>query len=64
VPSEIEVFIEYHRGPDPLNPDQHCTQSATDCLVSCYHFLIFCTTVRSLTCIVGVFDRMNMAKKW
>jgi hypothetical protein len=64
VPSEIEVFIEYHRGPDPLNPDQLYSQSTMNCLVSFYHFLIFCTIVLSPTCIADVFGRINMANKW
>jgi hypothetical protein len=32
--------------------------------VSCYHFLIFCTIVLSLSCIANVFGIINMAKKW
>jgi hypothetical protein len=47
VPSDIEVFVEYHIGPNPSNQDQLCSQLATDHLVSCYHFLIFCTIVLS-----------------
>jgi hypothetical protein len=55
VSSDIEVFVEHHRGPDPSNPDQLCSQSAMDALVSCHHFLMFCTIVLSLTCIFVVF---------
>ena len=33
-PSDIEVYQEGHKGPDPNNPDQLCSQTATDCLVS------------------------------
>jgi hypothetical protein len=64
VPSEIEVFVEYHREPNPSNSDQLCSQSTTDCLVSCYHFSIFFTIALALTYIIGVFGRINMAKKW
>jgi hypothetical protein len=63
VPIEIDVFIEYHRGPDPSDPDKLYSQSAMDHLVSCYHFLIFCTIVFYLAEIYGVFCRINMAKK-
>jgi hypothetical protein len=35
VPSEIEVFVEYHKGLDPSKPDELCSQSATDHLVRC-----------------------------
>jgi hypothetical protein len=63
VSSDIEVFIEHHRGPDPSNLDQLCSQLATDALVSCHHFLMFCTVVLSLTCISVIFVRINMAKK-
>jgi hypothetical protein len=62
--SDIQVFIEHHRGPDPSNPNQLCSQSATDALVSYHHFLMFCTVVLSLTYISVVFSRINMAKKW
>jgi hypothetical protein len=58
------VFVEYHRGLDPSNPGQLCSQSATDRLVNYYHFLIFCTIVLSLTYIFGVFGRIDIAKKW
>jgi hypothetical protein len=64
VPSEIEVFIEYHKGSDPSNLDQLCSQSAMDHLVNYYHFLIFCTIVLSLTYICGIFGRINVAQKW
>jgi hypothetical protein len=62
--SDIQVFIEHHHGPDPSNPDQLCSQSATDALVSYHHFLMFCTVVLSLTYISVVFSKINMAKKW
>jgi hypothetical protein len=63
VSSDIEVFIEHHRGPNPSNLDQLCSQLAMDALVSCHHFLMFCTVVLSLTCISVIFVRINMAKK-
>jgi hypothetical protein len=63
VRSDIELFIEHHRGPDPSNLDQLCSQSVTDVLVSSHHFLMFCTVVLSLTCISVVFARVNMVKK-
>jgi hypothetical protein len=33
-PSDIEVYQEAHKGPDPTNPDQLRSQTATDRLVS------------------------------
>ena len=33
-PTDIEVYVQGHRGPDPSQPDQLCTQVATDRLVS------------------------------
>jgi hypothetical protein len=33
-PSDIEVYQEGHKGPDPNNPDQLCSQTAMDRLVS------------------------------
>jgi hypothetical protein len=38
-PSDIDVFVEHHKGPDPTNPDQLSTPSATVALVICFHFL-------------------------
>jgi hypothetical protein len=64
VRSDIAIFIENHRGPDPSNLDQLCSQSATDALVSFYHFLILSRVVLSLTCISIVSARINMAKRW
>jgi hypothetical protein len=49
--NDIAIFIENHRGPDPSNLDQLCSQSAIDALVGFYHFLILSTVVLSLTCI-------------
>jgi hypothetical protein len=63
VRSDIEVFIEHHRGPNPSNPDQLCSQSAKDALMSFHHFLMFCTVVLSLTYISVVFARIDMEKK-
>jgi hypothetical protein len=57
VRSHIEVFIEHHRGPDPSNLDQLCSQSAIDALVSCQYLLMFCTIVLSLTCISVVLPK-------
>jgi hypothetical protein len=57
VSSDIQVFIDHHQGPDPSNPDQLCSQSATDALVSCHHFSMLCAVVLSLTCISVVFAR-------
>jgi hypothetical protein len=64
VRSDTEAFIEHHRGLDSLNPDQLCSQSAIDALVSSHHFSMFCTVVLSLTYIYVIFARINMAKKW
>jgi hypothetical protein len=62
--SDIQVFIDHHRGPDPSNPNQLCSQLATYALVSCHHFSMLCTVVLALTCISVVFARKNMTKKW
>jgi hypothetical protein len=39
-PTDIEVFVEHHKGPDPTNPDQLSTPGATTALVICFHFLL------------------------
>jgi hypothetical protein len=64
VRSDIKVIIERHRGPDPSNPNQLCSQSAADALVSCHHFKMFCTIILSLTCISVIFARINKVNKW
>ena len=33
-PSEIEIYVAGHKGTNPANPDQLCSQSATEHLVS------------------------------
>lgn len=38
VPSDIEVYVAGHKGPDPSNPDVLCSQSATERLVRSRHF--------------------------
>jgi hypothetical protein len=64
IKSDIEIFIENHRGPNFSNPDQLCSQSAIDALVSFYHFLILSTVVLSLTSISIISARINMVKRW
>jgi hypothetical protein len=38
--SDIEVFVEHHKGRDPTNPDQLSTSGATAALVIYFHFLL------------------------
>jgi uncharacterized short protein YbdD (DUF466 family) len=38
--SDIEVFVEHHKGRDPTNPDQLSTPGATAALVIYFHFLL------------------------
>jgi hypothetical protein len=44
--SDIEVFVEHHKGSDPTNPDQLSTPSATAALVIFFHFLLDSCVVR------------------
>jgi hypothetical protein len=39
-PSDMEVFVEHHKGRDPTNPDQLSTPGATGALVISSHFLL------------------------
>jgi hypothetical protein len=39
-PSDIEVFVEHHKGCDPTNPNQLSTLGATTAVVICFHFLL------------------------
>jgi len=36
VPSDVQIYLRGHRGPDPANPDVLCSQKATDRLVSVF----------------------------
>jgi hypothetical protein len=46
-PTDVEVYVQGHRGPDPSQPDQLCTQVAKDRLVSSLLSLIyFCSFVK------------------
>jgi hypothetical protein len=40
VPSDVQIYLKGHRGPDPANPDVLCSQKATDCLVSVLKCLV------------------------
>jgi hypothetical protein len=44
--SEIEAFVEHHKGSYPTNPDQLSTPGATTALVICFHFLLDSCVVR------------------
>jgi hypothetical protein len=39
-PSDINVFVEHHKGLDPTNHNQLSTLGATSALVICFHFLL------------------------
>jgi uncharacterized short protein YbdD (DUF466 family) len=38
--SDIEVYVEHHKGCSPTNPDELSTPGATVVLVICFHFLL------------------------
>jgi hypothetical protein len=40
VPSDVQIYLMGHRGPDPANPDVLCSQKATDRLVSVLKCLV------------------------
>jgi hypothetical protein len=40
VPSDVQIYLRGHRGPDPANPDVLCSQKATDRLVSVFKCLV------------------------
>jgi hypothetical protein len=43
-PTDVEVYMQGHRGSDPQNPDVLCTQMATDRLVS-FWYSILCLSI-------------------
>ena len=40
VPSDVQIYLRGHRGPDPANPDVLCSQKATDRVVSVLKCLV------------------------
>jgi hypothetical protein len=40
VPSDVQIYLRGHRGPDPANPDVLCSQKATDRVVSVWNCLV------------------------
>jgi len=40
VPSDVQIYLRGHRGPDPANPDVLCSQKATDRVVSVWKCLV------------------------
>jgi hypothetical protein len=40
VPSDVQIYLRGHRGPDPTNPDVLCSQKATDRVVSVWKCLV------------------------
>ena len=40
VPSDVQVYLRGHRGPEPANPDVLCSQKAIDRLVSVLKCLV------------------------
>jgi hypothetical protein len=43
-PTDVEVYIQGHRGSDPQNPDVLYTQTATNCLVN-FWYSIMCLCI-------------------
>jgi hypothetical protein len=43
-PTDVEVYMQGHRGSDPQNPDVLCTQTATNRLVS-FWYSIMCLSI-------------------
>ena len=40
VPSDVQICLRGHRGPDPTNPNVLCSQKATDRVVSVLKCLV------------------------
>jgi hypothetical protein len=40
VPSDVQIYLRGHRGPDPAHPDVLCSQKATDHVVSVWKCLV------------------------
>ena len=40
VPSDVQIYLRGHIGPDPTNPDVLCSQKATDRVVSVWKCLV------------------------
>jgi hypothetical protein len=40
VPSDVQIYLRGHTGPDPANPDVLCSQKAIDHVVSVWKCLV------------------------
>jgi hypothetical protein len=40
VPSNVQIYLRRHRGPDPANPDVLCSQKETGRVVSVWKCLV------------------------
>jgi hypothetical protein len=40
-PTDVEVYMQGHRGSDPQSPDVLCTQTTTDRLVSFWYSIMY-----------------------
>ena len=64
-PTDVEVYMQGHRGFDPQNPDVLCTQTATDRLVSFwYSIMCFCINLVMHLYLVCFASRLRMGRRW
>jgi hypothetical protein len=64
-PTDMEMYMQGHRGSDPQNPDVLCTQTATDRLVS-FWYSIMCLSINLVMHLYLVLfaSRIRMGRRW
>jgi hypothetical protein len=64
-PTNVEVYMQGHRGSDPQNLDVLCTQTATDRLVSFWYY-IMCLSINLVMHLYLVLfaSRLRMGRRW
>jgi hypothetical protein len=64
VPSDVQIYLRGHRGPDLANPDVLCSQKATDRVVSVWKCLVSSVYMDFLCKIAFFFCmRLHMARR-
>jgi hypothetical protein len=64
-PTDVEVYMQGHRGSDPQNPDVLCTQTATDRLVR-FWCSIMCLSINLVMHLYLILfgSRIRMDRRW
>jgi hypothetical protein len=64
-PTDVDVYMQVHRGSDPHNPDVLCTQTTTDRLVSVWYSIMCLSIYLVMHLYLVLFAyRLRMGRRW